>query len=125
RTPKPARRPPRRAWAAIERYYTNCRERRPGKKGSPRFPRDCRSVEDQPTGWRLDAEGKRLTLTDGYGWLRHREGAAHRVAGAGDGSARAAQTGAAAAAGGWVRRPRRPPRGTSHRACPQQRGGRH
>jgi putative transposase len=34
-----------RAWAAIERFSTNCREQRPGKKGYPRFQRDCRSVE--------------------------------------------------------------------------------
>jgi putative transposase len=56
-----------RAWAAIERFYTNCREQRPGKKGYPRFQRDCRSVEYKQTGWQLDAEGKRLTLTDGSG----------------------------------------------------------
>jgi putative transposase len=56
-----------RAWAAIERFYTNCREKRPGKKGYPRYQRDCRSVEYKQTGWQLDAEGKRLTLTDGCG----------------------------------------------------------
>jgi putative transposase len=56
-----------RAWAAIERFYTNCREQRPGKKGYPRFQHDCRSVEYKQTGWQLDAEGKRLTLTDGSG----------------------------------------------------------
>ena len=56
-----------RAWAAIERFSTHCRERRPGKKGSPRFQHDCRSVEYQQTGGQLDAEGKRLTLTDGSG----------------------------------------------------------
>jgi putative transposase len=56
-----------RAWAAIERFSTNCREQRPGKKGYPRFQRDCRSVEYKQTGWQLDGEGKRLTLTDGCG----------------------------------------------------------
>jgi putative transposase len=56
-----------RAWAAIERFYTNCREQRPGKKGYPRFQRDCRSVEHNQTGWQLDPEDKRLTLTDGGG----------------------------------------------------------
>ena len=45
----------------------NCREQRPGKKGYPRFQRDCRSVEYKQTGWQLDADGKRLTLTDGCG----------------------------------------------------------
>jgi putative transposase len=54
-----------RAWAAIERFYTNCREKRPGKKGYPRFQRDCRSVEYKQTGWQLGPDGKRLTLTDG------------------------------------------------------------
>jgi putative transposase len=56
-----------RAWAAIERYFSNCRERRPGKKGYPRYQRDCRSAEYKETGWKLDPEGKRLTLTDGGG----------------------------------------------------------
>jgi putative transposase len=56
-----------RAWAAIERFYPNCREQRPGKNGYPRFQRDCRSVEYKQTGWQLDAVGKRLTLTDGCG----------------------------------------------------------
>jgi putative transposase len=56
-----------RAWAAIARFYTNCREKRPGKKGYPRFQRDCRSVEYQQTGWQLDSSGKRLTLSDGSG----------------------------------------------------------
>jgi putative transposase len=56
-----------RAWAAIERFYTNCREQRPGKKGYPRFQRDCRSVEYKQTGWQLEPDGKHLTLTDGCG----------------------------------------------------------
>jgi len=45
----------------------NCREQRPGKKGYPRYQRDCRSVEYKETGWQLDSAGKRLTLTDGCG----------------------------------------------------------
>src|SRR5262245_46476033 len=56
-----------RAWSAIERFYTTCREQRPEKKGAPRLQRDCRSVEYQQTGWQLDPDGKRLTLTDGCG----------------------------------------------------------
>ena len=56
-----------RAWAAISRFSTHCREQRPGKKGSPRFQHDCRSVEYQQTAGQLDAAGKRLTLTDGCG----------------------------------------------------------
>ena len=42
-----------RAWAAIEQFYTNCREKRPGKKGYPRYQRDCRSVEYKQTGWQM------------------------------------------------------------------------
>jgi transposase len=56
-----------RAWAAIERFYTACHEQRPGKKGYPRFQRDCRSVEYKQTGWQLGPDGKRLTLIDGCG----------------------------------------------------------
>jgi putative transposase len=56
-----------RAWAAIDRFYVHCREQRSGKKGYPRYQRDCRSVEYKETGWQLDVEGKRLTLTDGCG----------------------------------------------------------
>jgi putative transposase len=56
-----------RAWAAISRFYDNCREKRPGKKGYPRFQRDCRSVEYKTTGWALDPEGKHLTFSDGCG----------------------------------------------------------
>src|SRR5262249_6154804 len=56
-----------RAWAAISRFYAHCREKRPGKKGYPRFQQDCRSVEYKVTGWRLDADGRHLTLTEGCG----------------------------------------------------------
>ena len=56
-----------RAWAAISRFYAHCPEKRPGKKGYPRFQQDCRSVEYKVTGWRLDADGRHLTLTDGCG----------------------------------------------------------
>jgi putative transposase len=34
-----------RAWQAIARFYQNCREHQPGKKGYPRFQKDHRSVE--------------------------------------------------------------------------------
>jgi putative transposase len=56
-----------RAWAAISRFYANCKAKRPGKKGYPRFQRDCRSVEYKVTGWNLDPDGKHLTFTDGCG----------------------------------------------------------
>jgi putative transposase len=56
-----------RAWLSIARFYKNCRENKPGKKGYPRFQHDNRSVEYKTTGWKLDPGGKRLTFTDGLG----------------------------------------------------------
>src|SRR5262249_36854681 len=61
-----------RAWAAISRFYAHCQAKRPGKKGYPRFQRDCRSVEYKTTGWQLDPDGRHLTLTDGCGIGRMR-----------------------------------------------------
>jgi putative transposase len=56
-----------RAWQAIARFYKNCREKKPGKKGYPRFQKDNRSVEYKTSGWKLEPDGKRLTFTDGQG----------------------------------------------------------
>src|SRR2546421_8976280 len=33
-----------RAWFAIQRFFENCREHKPGQKGYPKFQRDNRSV---------------------------------------------------------------------------------
>ena len=44
-----------RAWAAIARFYENCKQNKPGKKGYPRFQHDNRSVEYKQTGWKLGA----------------------------------------------------------------------
>ena len=54
-----------RAWQSVARFYKNCREHKPGKKGFPRFQKDNRSVEYKTSGWRLEPDGKRLTFTDG------------------------------------------------------------
>lgn len=56
-----------RAWQSISRFYKNCREHKPGKKGYPRFQKDNRSVEYKTSGWKLEPDGKRLTCTDGMG----------------------------------------------------------
>src|SRR5262245_45127657 len=56
-----------RAWAAIQRFYANCRVNTPCNKGYPRFQHDNRSVEYKVTGWKLDPNGRHLTLTDGCG----------------------------------------------------------
>jgi putative transposase len=56
-----------RAWQSVARFYKNCREKKPGKKGYPQFQKDNRSVEYKTSGWRLEPDGKRLTFTDGMG----------------------------------------------------------
>ena len=56
-----------RAWFAIDRFYDNCKNHKPGKKGFPKFQHDNRSVEYKQTGWRLEPDGKHLTFTDGCG----------------------------------------------------------
>ncbi len=40
-----------RAWCAISRFYEHCKQKKPGKKGYPRFQHDNRSVEYKTTGW--------------------------------------------------------------------------
>ena len=54
-----------RAWAAISRFYDNCKTHKPGKKGYPRFQHDNRSVEYKRTGWKVEPDGKHITFTDG------------------------------------------------------------
>lgn len=56
-----------RAWLSIARFYKNCREKKPGKKGYPQFQHDNRSVEYKATGWRLEPDGNHITFTDGMG----------------------------------------------------------
>jgi putative transposase len=54
-----------RAWQVIVRFYDNCRKKKTGKKGYPRFQHDHYSVEYKTMRWRLEPDGKRLTFTDG------------------------------------------------------------
>jgi len=42
-----------RAWSAISRFFENCKKSVPGKKGYPKFKKDCRSVEYKTSGWKL------------------------------------------------------------------------
>jgi putative transposase len=41
--------------------------KKPGKKGNPKFQKDCRSVEYKQTGWKLDEVRRRITFLDGIG----------------------------------------------------------
>ncbi|MGI0494161.1 RNA-guided endonuclease InsQ/TnpB family protein [Alkalinema pantanalense CENA528] len=61
-----------RAWSAITRFYDNCKKRIPGKKGFPKFQKDCRSVEYKTSGWKLANDRKSITFTDkcGIGQLK-------------------------------------------------------
>jgi putative transposase len=56
-----------RAWFSIQRFYDNCKNHKPGKKGYPRFQKDNRSVEYKATGWKLEPDGRHITFTDGCG----------------------------------------------------------
>src|SRR2546423_12355116 len=51
-----------RAWFAISRFYENCKNHKPGKKGYPQFQHNNRSVEYKQTGWKLDDDGTHITL---------------------------------------------------------------
>ncbi len=56
-----------RAWASISRFYENCKQKKPGKKGYPKFQHNNRSVEYKQTSWKLDPDGRHITFTDGCG----------------------------------------------------------
>lgn len=52
-----------RAWSAISRFYANCKQGKPGKKGYPKFKKFARSVEYKTSGWKL-LSPKRIKFTD-------------------------------------------------------------
>ncbi|MBS9392916.1 MAG: transposase [Dolichospermum sp. LBC05a] len=56
-----------RAWAAITRFYNNCKKGIPALKGFPQFQKDCRSVEYKTSGWKLASDRKFITFTDKKG----------------------------------------------------------
>lgn len=56
-----------RAWSSISRFYENCKSKKPGKKGYPRFQKDCRSVEYKTSGWSLHPTKRRIKFTDKNG----------------------------------------------------------
>jgi len=57
-----------RAWVAIERFYLNCKLKRPGKKGYPRFKKHQvrASVEYKTSGWKLSEDRHYLTFSDKF-----------------------------------------------------------
>lgn len=56
-----------RGWLAISRFYDNCKSKKPGKKGFPRFQKDNRSVEYKTSGWALHPTKRRINFTDKKG----------------------------------------------------------
>jgi putative transposase len=54
-----------RSWSAISRFYDNCKKKIKGKKGFPRFKKNCRSVEYKTSGWVLSENRKAITFRDG------------------------------------------------------------
>ena len=56
-----------RTWFAISRFYDNCKNKKPGKKGYPKFQHNNRSVEYKTTGWKLEDDGRHIKFTDGCG----------------------------------------------------------
>ena len=61
-----------RAWAAISRFYDNCKKGVPGKKAYPRYKKNSRSIEYKVGGWKLSDCRKYITFTDktGIGTLK-------------------------------------------------------
>jgi len=55
-----------RAIFAIQRFFANCKAKKPGKKGYPQFKKHTRSLEYKTTGWKLSADKKSLTFIDGF-----------------------------------------------------------
>jgi putative transposase len=55
-----------RAIFAIQRFFANCKAKKPGKKGYPQFKKHTRSVEYKASGWKLSTDKRCLTFTDGF-----------------------------------------------------------
>ena len=57
-----------RAWSAIARFYNNCKNGKPGKKGFPRFKKHQThgSVEYKTCGWKLLVDRRTIAFTDGF-----------------------------------------------------------
>lgn len=55
-----------RAWHAISRFYKNCREKKSGKKGYPKYKKFSRSVEYKNTGWKLSDNRREITFKDKF-----------------------------------------------------------
>jgi putative transposase len=61
-----------RSWSAIARFYDHCKKKIKGKKGFPKFKKNCRSVEYKTSGWQVSENRKAITFRDkkGIGTLK-------------------------------------------------------
>ena len=61
-----------RAYSAIARFYSSCKKSIPGKKGYPKFQKNCRSVEYKTSGWTLSPDRRSINFIDkkGIGLLK-------------------------------------------------------
>lgn len=55
-----------RAIFAIQRFFANCKAKKPGKKGYPQFKKHSRSVEYKTSGWSLSSDKRSITFKDGF-----------------------------------------------------------
>ncbi|MEQ9550358.1 MAG: transposase [Coleofasciculus sp. G3-WIS-01] len=58
-----------RAWAAISRFFDNCKKQVKGKKGYPKYKKNRAnhgSVEYKTSGWKLSETRDSITFTDGF-----------------------------------------------------------
>ena len=55
-----------RALIAIQRFFANCKAKKPGKKGYPQFKKFSRTVEYKTSGWKLSSDKRHLAFTDGF-----------------------------------------------------------
>ncbi|MGJ5675937.1 MAG: RNA-guided endonuclease InsQ/TnpB family protein [Nostochopsis sp.] len=52
---------------AINRFFANCKAKKSGKKGYPKFKKNSRSVEYKQQSWKLHPSKRRITFTDKKG----------------------------------------------------------
>jgi putative transposase len=55
------------AYSSIARFYDNCRKSIPGKKGYPKFKKNCRSAEYKTSGWKLSPDRRSINFIDKKG----------------------------------------------------------
>ena len=55
------------AYSSIARFYDNCRKSVPGKKGYPKFKKNCRSLEYKTSGWKLSEDRRSINFIDKKG----------------------------------------------------------